>query len=436
MLSLDDSLIQHIKDMIASYKARYDVSECYIFLSKDRDSYPFCEQTLQMLDSFISLDIEEIRQAAKKIAQSNIEDDIPYIIVINIIKSFKHSLMHLLLQDPSSQMAAKFYTLSDTAENCIAQTYLNFEIDTFTRFNKIRMESIKRLNDINTLYLYEAHLLWLDELVLSLKTMDMSKMPELHPKKCVVGQWIQSDADKVMTDRVILDKFTSLHQNLHLVAKHIEFSFNTKPIDFNMLMILLKKAELLSLSLGVELSIINNIRYQLTASKDPLTGALNRQLLFHIFSTQFELSRAIEKSFCLIMLDLDDFKVINDGYGHIEGDRVLRSFSTMISENLRDSDFIIRYGGEEFLLILPSTTLENAVRLAEQLKTAAHSLKEKDTLVKDITASFGVIEVVPESREVMNETLMLKYIQQADKELYFAKKYGKNKVSSSKNGNR
>jgi diguanylate cyclase (GGDEF)-like protein len=292
------------------------------------------------------------------------------------------------------------------------------------------MKSIKRLTDINTLRLYEAHLLWFDDIVMALKHMDMSKLPELHPGKCTVGKWITQDGDKVITDKVILDKFTRLHKNLHLVAKHIEFSFKTKPIDFSVLMLLLKKAELFSLSLGVELSIINNIRYQITASKDPLTGALNRQLLFHIFSTQFELSRAVEKGFCLVMTDLDDFKAVNDEYGHVEGDKVLSAFSAMIADHLRDSDFVIRYGGEEFLLILPSTSLENGVVLAEKLKEMTHTLHEKHDLKKSITGSFGVIEIVPESQETVSEELMSRYIQKVDKELYFAKEHGKDQVSN------
>lgn len=430
MTSSDALLVEHIKNVIDIYKNRYESEDCYIFFAEDEISKPFSDKSIEMLNSFISLDIEQVRKSARALAKSNIENDTPYLIVINIIKSFKHTLMTLLLQDSSSQIVLKFYELANAAENCISQTYLNFEIDTFIQFNKIRMESINRLSDINTLHLYEAHLLWFDDLVMSLKHMDMSKLPELHPGRCTVGKWLASDGEKVLTDKIILDKFTRLHKNLHLVAKHIEFSFKTKPIDFSILMLLLKKAELFSLSLGVELSIINNIRYQSTASKDSLTGALNRQLLFHIFSTQFELSRAIEKDFCLVMADLDNFKSVNDDYGHVEGDKVLRSFSAMIMDNLRDSDFVIRYGGEEFLLILPSTSLVNGVELAEKLREMTHTLKEAYGLKRGISGSFGVIEISPKPQDTMCEELMQEYIQQADEELYFAKENGKDQVSN------
>ena len=432
MEPFEEKLIKHIEEMIQVFDMQYENGECYVFFSEDEYSGSFCQKTGSLLNSFITLDSEEIKESAKEVALFSIKNDIPYLIIINIIKSFKHRVMRKLLQDPSTKMAQTFYVLTDAAENCIAQSYLNFEIDTFIKFNAIRMASIKRLNDINTLYLYEAHLLWFVDLVISLKNMDTTKMPELHPKKCVVGQWITTEAANIITDKVILDRFISLHKNLHQIAKQIELSFNTKPINFNILMLLLKKAEELSLSLGVELSIINNVRFQLTASRDPLTGALNRQLLFQIFSTQFELSRAIEKSFCIVMMDLDNFKSINDDFGHVEGDNVLKSFSMMIINNLRESDFFIRYGGEEFLLVLPSTSLDNAILLAEKLKESTHTLHESDNLQRTLSASFGVIEIIPGAQEVIDEILMSTYIQEADKELYFAKMHGKDRVISAR----
>jgi len=430
MLSTNETLVQHLKEMIEVYRSRYDTSECYIFFSKDDESDPFCDQAIHAFHSFLTLDLEQVGSASREMAKMGITYDTPYLVVINIVKSFKRNMMDVLLQNPSTHMAVKFYQLANAMENCIAQAYLNFEIDNFIKYNKIRMTSIKKLNHIGTLHLYEAHLLWFDSLVISLRDMDMSKMPELNPNKCLLGQWLQKDASKVLTDPVLLEKFTSLHKNLHLIAKNIEFSFSAKPIDFDIIILLLKKAELFSLSLGVELSIINNINYQATASKDPLTGALNRQLLFHIFSTQFELSRATDKSFCLIMIDLDDFKLVNDTYGHIEGDKVLKSFSKMISHNLRESDFIIRYGGEEFLLILPSSSLKNALVLAENMRISTQSLKEEYGLQKSVTASFGVVEVIPEAKDIMNEAMMSHYIEEADQELYYAKQHGKNQVSS------
>lgn len=425
-------LIRSIDETIKSYKEKYTVDQWQIFFSSEEDTQLFCNRNIELLNIFKTLNIKEIKQLAKKKANSDIQAKIPYVIATETIISFKKTLLEKLFQYPSSDMAQKFYTMINAAENCIAQTYLNFELDKLVTFNEIRMKSIRRLPNNTTLYLYESHLLWLDQLISALRNIDSSKMPELHPEKCILGEWLALDAKEIITDKIVLDEFIALHKNLHFIGKKIELCFLNKPIDFQILMLLLKKVELLSLSIGVELSIINNIRFQASASKDTLTGALNRQLLFHIFSTQFEISRAVEKSFCVIMADLDDFKNINDSHGHVEGDKVLRSFCKMITNTLRESDFVIRFGGEEFLLILPTTELDNAVRIAEKLRYSTHLLQKQDDFAQGITASFGVIEINADAELEIDETLMSSYIQKVDKELYHAKKNGKDQVSSPK----
>ena len=425
----DDLLIQSIDETITTFRAQYAMDECQIFFSNDEEAQLFCTQQLELLNVFKSLDLETIRQAAKDKASFDIQSNIPYVIAIEILTSFKKSLLEKLLKHSSSQMASTFYEMANAAENCIAQSYLNFELDKLVTFNKIRMESINRLSSNTTLHLYEAHLIWLDQLIFALRTTDSNKMPELHPQKCTVGKWLTSSAHEVITDTTVLDEFIDLHKNLHFIGKKIQLNFSHKPIDFHILMLLLKKVETLSLSIGVELSIISNVRFQASASKDPLTGTLNRQLLFHIFSTQFEVSRAVEKKFSLIMTDLDDFKLINDTYGHVEGDKVLKSFAAMQMRILRDSDFVIRFGGEEFLLILPTTELDDAIRLAEKLKDATHLLHTQYNLEKPISASFGVLEISPEAEAEINEALMAEYIDKVDQALYVAKKNGKDQVS-------
>jgi len=433
MDTVDGLLIKHINESINNYESLYAIDECQMFFSNTEDAQLFCSQQLDLLSVFKSLDVETIRQAARKKADFDIQSDIPYVIAIEILTSFKKSLMTKLLEHPSSHMAKLFFEMVNAAENCIAQAYLNFELDKLVTFNKIRMESINRLSNKTSLHLYESHLIWLDQLITALRTTDSSKMPELHPKKCTVGRWLNSDAHMLITDKTVLDEFTALHKNLHFIGKKIQLNFSHKPIDFHTLMLLLKKVETLSLSIGVELSIVSNIHFQSSASKDPLTGTLNRQLLFHIFSTQYEVSRAIEKQFCLIMTDLDDFKAINDICGHVEGDNVLKSFASMLMSALRESDFVVRFGGEEFLLILPTAELGDAIKLADKLKENTHLLQAQDNLKKPVTASFGVLEILPDPKVKITETLMTEYINAVDQELYFAKKNGKDQVSSQRN---
>jgi len=125
----------------------------------------------------------------------------------------------------------------------------------------------------------------------------------------------------------------------------------------------------------------------------------------------------------LIMLDIDDFKSINDTYGHPQGDVVLRRVARVVADNSRDADFPARYGGEEMALILPHTDLEGAYAIAERVRTAVEALRiprkdEQGTL--RITASLGVAATTDGSKDEL--------IAHADAALYEAKRQGKNRT--------
>jgi len=158
-------------------------------------------------------------------------------------------------------------------------------------------------------------------------------------------------------------------------------------------------------------------KLEIRANFDALTGTLNRGALKDIYDN---ISK--DKFFyplSLIILDLDDFKHINDTYGHNVGDIVLKRVALEIKKHLRRSDILARWGGEEFVIILPHTDLEGARIVAEKLRK---SLEEAKILEGEkITASFGVTEILPEEP-------LEKAVLRADKALYRAKELGKNRV--------
>ncbi len=174
---------------------------------------------------------------------------------------------------------------------------------------------------------------------------------------------------------------------------------------------------------------INTLRDQLKkviekTSFDPLTSTANRSKF------ERELRRLLIKydktkeKFSLIMCDLDDFKRVNDLYGHRAGDEVLREFAYILQKDLRITDIVSRYGGEEFAILLPGLVLKEAVAVAERLRRRVEELVIRwgDDIIK-VTASFGVAEVRDGDRP---ETI----IQRADEALYLAKLDGKNCVRS------
>ena len=156
---------------------------------------------------------------------------------------------------------------------------------------------------------------------------------------------------------------------------------------------------------------------------DPLTDILNRQAFIRILRGEYARLFRTAESCCICMIDLDDFKAVNDTYGHQAGDKVLRIGARLFSRKLRPYDSICRYGGEEFLICLPNTTLKTAEKIMNRLRGGLASLRiELDTGEKlNVTASFGIAKITTDATIEVN-------IARADKAMYAAKQAGRNRV--------
>jgi diguanylate cyclase (GGDEF)-like protein/PAS domain S-box-containing protein len=186
-------------------------------------------------------------------------------------------------------------------------------------------------------------------------------------------------------------------------------------------------AEHVTLSLS-NLMLRNNLRSQ--SIRDPLTGVFNRRYLEEAFT--HELYRAIRRSQSIgvILLDVDHFKTINDTFGHTYGDRLLKALAGYLNNRLRGEDILCRYGGEEFIIILPDTNLEHAIQLAEKLRQEIQVIEPELTLqpMEPIHLSLGVAAFPEHGRNA--EEL----IKAADWALYQAKQKGRDRVISASNG--
>jgi diguanylate cyclase (GGDEF)-like protein len=158
---------------------------------------------------------------------------------------------------------------------------------------------------------------------------------------------------------------------------------------------------------------------QRAATYDHLTGALNRQALEERILAELERARRYNNPFSLIMLDIDDFKQINDTLGHLAGDRVISSVAAILQQNVRVVDSVGRWGGEEFVILLSETREQEAALVADKLRKALADNAIDG--VASVTASFGV------STYQQDDTLDT-MINRADDLLYAAKKGGKNQV--------
>ncbi len=159
----------------------------------------------------------------------------------------------------------------------------------------------------------------------------------------------------------------------------------------------------------------------IAANTDALTGLYNRRFIYEAFKQTKAISDRYQVPFSVIFLDLDYFKLINDLYGHDTGDRILIEVAKVLKKNLRKSDLAGRWGGEEFLILLPHTNLSSALRVAEKIREEIKNLKVPP--VEGITASFGVAEY--KEGESVEEI-----IKRADLALYKAKDEGRNCIIS------
>lgn len=157
------------------------------------------------------------------------------------------------------------------------------------------------------------------------------------------------------------------------------------------------------------------------ASRDPLTNLLNRRAMEpHLHSIK-DLADKTGSVFCLIICDIDDFKKVNDKYGHALGDQVLMDIANVFATNLRTNDYVCRWGGEEFLILIPNNK-DAAVQVAEKLRRKVEQLAvSQDGVSISVTMTFGISQYIPGKRI---ETL----IKSADDNLYYGKNHGKNQV--------
>jgi diguanylate cyclase (GGDEF)-like protein/putative nucleotidyltransferase with HDIG domain len=162
------------------------------------------------------------------------------------------------------------------------------------------------------------------------------------------------------------------------------------------------------------------------AITDGLTGVKTHRYLMEALSQEWKRSTRANRPFALVLMDLDRFKFVNDFYGHLEGDVVLQRVGHILEQNCRRSDVVARYGGDEFVILMPETTVEQARQLASKLRGWVAS----DPLLRDknITASFGIAGFP------VHGSTPQELIQVADSSMYLSKHQGGNSVSSAEQG--
>ncbi len=216
---------------------------------------------------------------------------------------------------------------------------------------------------------------------------------------------VEQDEDIILLD--VLEKNNlkiSSHAPIILIAKDAEFIAETKADDYIIWPFSQKELEI-----RIKVCLAKHSKKLLDAdliNLDALTGLYNKNYLYSHYNDY------ITHPMSLLMIDLDDFKNINDSYGHLAGDSLLKEAARIFKHSVRNSDILARFGGDEFILILQDTNLEGALVVGERIRKA---------IEKECTISIGVAAL--ETTDLLEEL-----INKADKALYRAKKQGKNMV--------
>ena len=196
----------------------------------------------------------------------------------------------------------------------------------------------------------------------------------------------------------------------------------TKPFDPEELVARVK-VHLKIKKLQDELKRSNELLLELS-NTDHLTGLFNRRYMMEALNKEVQRSLRKGGNLSLIILDIDHFKLVNDEFGHLQGDVVLQKVALLLQKELRNYDCAARYGGEEFVAILPDSSLEEAVFVADRIRLAVQDARFNGTLAKlSLTASLGV-----SSFSTRQATTVDGFIKMADDALYRAKAHGRNRV--------
>jgi len=170
------------------------------------------------------------------------------------------------------------------------------------------------------------------------------------------------------------------------------------------------------------------LRYQ--ASHDPLTGLYNRRYMIEQMHQGISQALRYHHPYAIVMLDVDHFKQVNDQYGHAAGDLVLAHLATLLKKSVREADVPGRWGGEEFVVLLPHTGLDGARRAAQQwlaqLNESTIQLDHQQSIRISFSAGVATLDMEAECRDV--DTVLEQLLHEADERMYAAKAQGRNRV--------
>jgi diguanylate cyclase (GGDEF)-like protein len=400
------------------------------FLQKDFEGYTDFSSEIQNIKGYYAdlleeilkpeLDINSVKPKAFKFGRYLFQKDISYMLLLDIDDHFFPEIVEKLSKDEC--YSKYFHMLEDRfryLENKVAYGYLTENIKQDKNWIREKLRIIKNSESMLKPFIRD-HLVWVNKVLEDIRKLRGESSVPIGHNKCEMGKRLEESEGLGIYDEY-RDEIITLHKKIHGNALQIYHFLKNK--DYKHL--LLEYLEFFNL-VGKFVSLLGltfAVMYEEDANLDPLTKVLSRRSLEFILSSQFHISKISKRPLSIAMMDIDNFKQINDRYGHQIGDCVLRKVAGLIQDNLRKSDFIFRYGGEEFLILLPFTSKRDAFFVVDKIIKKLSDTQIKCGEFKDrVTISAG-ISSIEDAEDIYT------LVSKADKALYRAKKAGKNRVS-------
>lgn len=423
------SYLPYIRSILEGFASDNRNSECFPVKNQS-----FHEVNNQQKDKLIAifetLGSDQEIEAIDDYLYFCIHNEIPYLYVTGELVNVAKALLALLANEKRCGDVTLADEYFNRLEYQISQEYYRHFLRKLAVKNHVRLSHLSHLIEKHLMIHYQHHLEWMLVLISELEgTPREETQCELDHNLCSFGKWLHNPTIPYIANTSHFTDIQNLHILLHDLAATILHNNKQEKLDHKRLIQLLQRLDYTSLEIGNEIAIINDMLIIGEYTKDPLTGLLGRRLFEKIMVSQIEIAKATESDCSIIMCDLDHFKLINDHHGHLAGDEVIKNFAALLQKMLRKSDFIFRFGGEEFLILLPSTTGQEALVIARNLcnQAASEEVLYSNTFIH-YTVSIGTYGIDTGDLSFVTKETIQKYIHNVDSKLYLAKQKGRNRV--------
>lgn len=425
-MQIIEKYYSNIRDCVRDFSLSLESLQ---FNSADKFLYTHAitEQKKLFLNLLLSSTQEEIENNTKELVYYTIENDISYLFLYSELITISRKLLGTLVQKQELEHIYEINHFFTEHEDRITVLYLQKFLNQLKLKNELRLNHIALMPDKKFMVHYESHIQWILNLIEYIHANEFDdNYPELNPNHCDFGKWMHSTTASYLLTTSYFKVIDKLHVNLHDLAANVINYCKNKEYRPATLIHLMQRIDSYSLEIGNEIAFLNEIE---ESAKDPLTHLLTRRLFNKIILNILDISKATGREFSLMMCDLDHFKSINDTYGHGVGDRVLKHFASLLEQTLRKSDYIFRFGGEEFMILLPMTDKEEALRVAQKVcKTTASSELVVEDICMRYTVSIGTIDILIDNTTEIDQATIDRYVNQVDEKLYLAKERGRNRA--------